>query len=297
MIAINTKPTSDSLQNMHRDLSHRNHIWPSPRVDSPLVTEGELRRARDQWSHRACATYISTTRAASIFHQLTLLSAPLTALTGASYTVAEMTRHLSITLHIAAPLEVSENLRIQEQFFHPPQPPPTWEQLFDQVLQFFCFNLALSVPVYEAISAATSDKAIAELATAQAESLAELVGYGHALISWMGSDLPTRTTAATQARLPGLLAAFESLCGGSAEVLDQLAGTEISVETRSGNLGTLDDHHRAAIFYHALNNSIFPVLDDLGWQGFEAWRRHYRHGGSLEPRPIVVAGIGTHDSL
>lgn len=292
VISINWAPTTASLTKMHQELTHHGQSWPAPRVDSPLVQGMDLDLARHQWASRCRATYVSAAQAASLLHQLYALGAPVDILSGMAYGADELTRHLTLTVHLSRHLTPATEISLDEEYIPPPPSQWDWKDTFTEMLEFFGFNLAISAPVLDAISAVTSDGAIAELAEAQADSMRELNRFGRQALLGLRNHLPPRTTAATQARLPGLLAAYEFLCHGTAQRLDELAGQEITVETESGNLGTLTPDHLAAIFYHTLDVSIFPLLDELGWQGMEAWHRHYRQQVDGDKKRSVICAVG-----
>ena len=292
--SINWAPTTTALHQLHRDLNGRYSTWPTPEVHAPPITDEQRRRARIQWANRVRATYASTARVASIHQQFLALGAPLDIISGASYISRELTRFLTVTTHLLRPLEPEMALTVDHRALLNSGQPTSWEKVFEQAVELFCFNLVLSQPIYEALSAVSSDTAIAELSAAIAESLGELHEYGKLALQWISTTLSARVTASTQARLPSLLAAYELLCDGSPDVLDELAGEEIVVETRPGNLGTLQSNHRAAIFYDTLNSSIFALLDDFGWQSSQAWQAHYRHTGLATSSPVAIMAVGLH---
>lgn len=292
-IPINWTPTTPALHKINQDLVHRGRRWPKPNVESPLITKEELNLARGQWAERLRATYLTTTHAAALLQRLLILGAPLELISGATYTVDELSRHLGLTAHIYRAVHPSDELDLPAELLPLFFGPPTWKELFDEVLELFIFNLNLSIPVQEAIEAVTFDTAISELAAVQAKSLAELLDFGRAALEWMVRKLTDQESRQIKSQLPALLAAYEELCHGSPTRLDALAGQEIVLETQAGNLGTLSSDQLAASFYHTLNYSIFPTLDELGWDGMKAWQDHHRLRGSGPRQKALITAIGS----
>ena len=289
---INWEPSTNSLRAIHSAITGNEGEWPRPNIETSPITDEQRRRARRTWSDRVRGSYITAEWAASLSRQLLTLGAPLDLLTGASYVTQELMHQLTVATHLLDPLQPVKTLSVPDDLFSQCSGSGTWESVFDRTMELFVFDLALSQPIYEGLGAVSSDPAISELCIAVAESLDELIHFGELSLQWMSQELPTRVTASSQARLPALLAAYESICEGTPDTLDELAGKEITVETRPGNLGTLQSDHLAAIFYDTLNRSIFPFLDSLGWRGLKAWQRHYRHADHLQRRGAVVAAIG-----
>lgn len=293
--SINWAPTTTSLHQIHHDLSGRYGEWPHPRIQATPIREEQRRRARLDWSNRVRATYVSAMHAASLHHQLLTLGAPLDVLSGAAYVSQELTQHLTATTHLLRPLQSETALEVPHHASMTLNEAVSWEGVFEHYVEFFGFNIALSIPLYDALAAVSSDKAIAQLSDALSKSLGELQTYGTSALQWMHSTLPERLTAPVISQLPGLLANYERLCDGGPEVLDELAGKEIVVETRPGNLGTLQSDHCAAIFYDTLNTSIFPLLDGFGWQSSQAWQRHYEHSDTTTSSSAVIMALGLLD--
>lgn len=292
--AINWDPSTPSLHEIHRQLTGRHNNWPEPQIYTAPITDEQRRRACRAWLSRARTTYVSVQWAASLSQQCLTLGAPLDILSGIGFTADELLNHLTVTLHLLEPLEPTRPVAAPTEFFRPAPDSPSWETIFQNAMELFVFNLNIAQPLYEGLAAVTSDPAMSELSTALAHSLDELTRFGQLALEWMSTEFSSQITASTKKRLPALLAAYETLCNGSPQQLDELAGTEITVETRPGNLGTLQPEHRAAIFYDTLNTAIFPALDNLGWPGLEAWQQHYRHRELPLSEQAVVAAVGLH---
>ncbi len=294
--SINWDRTTTTLHRFHRDLTGQDDNWPIPDITASPITDEQRRRARLTWSDRVRAAYVSASLAADLSHRLIVLGAPVELLSGTSYTAEELLRQLNVAIHLLRPLNPDSPLVIPDRLLDTGPEPTSWETALQKSVELFVFNLGLSQPIYEGIAAASSDPAMAELCFAVANSLDEITTFGTAAIQWMGTELPSRTTAPAQKKLPALLAAYEKLCEGSPEMLDTMAGEEITVRTRPGNLGTLQPEHLAAIFYDTLNTAIFPCLDELGWQGLNAWQRHYRQNSHPDQPDAVIAAVGLYSS-
>lgn len=297
MTRIDLHASFHPLEHLHRDLIGRQPRWPSPTVHSPLVCPAQFELARTQWEERTRATYASLTRATHFFDALLTIGAPLDILHGTSYILDELTRHLSICAHILDHFhESSPPLTLDtRRLLRSPSPQRASIILFELGLDLFGFNLAISYSVYEALSAVTSDSAIAELCRIQSESIAEMVGFGQALLLWLHADLQPRESHRIQRKLPTYLDNYEVLSKGTPQLLDELAGEEIILEAQSGNLGSLNAHEHAAIFYHFLNANLFPAVEDFGWSGPDAWRRHYREDLQQITLPVIAAiGLPPH---
>lgn len=290
---IRWAPSSDALHTIYQSLVGEPQQWPSPAILEAPTTEEHRRRAADAWGRRVQANYLTAQWSASLTERLSRLGAPLDLLAGSAYAAEEWTRQLSIAVHLHQPLPTATPLSVPDQLFAERHfGPCRWESVFEQALELYGFNLTLSVPIYDAVAAVSSDPAVTDLCMAAVDSLRELHSFGELLLRWCREDLPARTTAHGQQRIPHLLANYEQLCEGSPAILDELAGHEITVETRPGNLGTLRPTHLAAIFYDSLHQSIFPLFESLGWSGLDAWQQHYRHVPEDRNAPAVIAAAG-----
>ena len=291
-IPINWEPTTASLHDVHKHLTSPQGGWPQPQIDVPPITAEQRRRAQHQWTQRVRATYVSTGQASTILQQLIALGAPLEVLTGAAYTAEEMTLQLTINLHLLRPLDPPTSLSAPESLAPGGSHRPSWEDLFTQLLEFFAFNLTLSRPVYRALYAVSSDRAISELSGLLADNLGELTTFGELTLQWLHSTHLPNLTPSTAEKIPRLFASYESLFHGSPKMLDSLAGQEVTVQTRPGNLGTLSSRQLAAIFYDTLQSDIFPLLQKLGIDAGSDWRRRHRFRHPSAPRPFAATAVG-----
>lgn len=291
-IPINWQPTTASLRNIHDHLTTPEGGWPEPRVDVPPITDEQRRRARRRWSNRVRATYVSTGQATHLCQQLIARGAPLEVLTGAAYTTEELTLQLTTCVHLLQPLEPASTLTAPGQLAPHSPASPQWDNIFEQALEFFLFNLSLSGPVFRALYAVSSDAAISELSGVIADNIAELTTFGDHILEWLVSNQLSTLPASLDRKLPFLFSTYGSLFFATPETLDSLAGREITVETRPGNLGTLNSQQLAAIFYDTVQNTILPTLDDLGIDHQAAWTRRHRASEQQSRTPAVVAAVG-----
>ncbi len=280
--SISWPPPSEDLLRISRDLTEADHPWPSPAIDSPLVSPAQLRRASQSWSRRARGAWFTLGETLGLTRSLLTLHPPAEVLSGATYAVDEIGRHLLLIRHISGS-------------FHPPRTGgtvlpdepthPTLDHLFADTLRLFLFNLPLSRRVFDALQVITSDRAISEISGILARSTAELITFGQALLPWLHQSF---SQPPKPIPLPGLLVSFERLFGGSPAILDDLAGRELTLEPEPGNLGFLSPIHEAALFYDSLSTEIFPSLQALSLPAEDAWHHHYQ----ARPMPCAALGVG-----
>ncbi|TXD38892.1 hypothetical protein FRC98_00370 [Lujinxingia vulgaris] len=280
--------TSDALFQLHRALLEDDHEWPTPRPDHPLVRPEQRVLARQQWTRRAAATRQSVEQIIGWLAAISLSDAPAAALSPAIFCLDELNRHLYLTLHICESLGASP----AEAQDHSTAVSPTPEAIFDTGVELFAFNLTLSRATYLGLSAVSSDKAIISLCETIERSLTEVIAASRTLLDWMIASHQPKVARQARARTPSLLFAYERLFDAGPQTLDRLAGQEISVDTEAGNLGTLQPSQLAAIYYHTVDQEIFPWLDHLGLRSDEAWRVHYEVSPSPEAPPACAAAVG-----
>lgn len=286
-IPIDWTSTTPSLHDIRRDLTGGDGRWPVPRPRASAVDDDERLRARADWGLRLCAAYATMADIARWHNNLVQLGAPMDVLVGAAYAVDEITHLVAVHAHILTPLEPTAPLAVPPAFVTPSRGLRDWKSCHATALEVFVFNLPISRAVYEAIAAITDDPAITELASALADGTRELVSFGQSVLDWLAE----RSTDVVIS-LPDRLAIYESLCHGSPQRLDKMAGQEITIEPRPGNLGTLAPEMIAAIFYDTLGTSILPQLERLGWPSFDAWQRRHRRPGRSRPEPAAIAAVG-----
>lgn len=280
--------TSDALFQLHRALLEDDHQWPAPRPDHPLVRPEQRVLARQQWARRASATRQSVEQIIGWLAAISLSDAPAAALSPAIFSLDELNRHLYLTLHICEALGASP----QEAPEHATSLSPTPEAIFDAGVEIFVFNLTLSRATYLGLSAVSSDNAIIKLCETIERSLTEVIAASRTLLDWILTTHQRNAARQARARTPSLLFAYERLFDAGPQTLDRLAGQEISVDTEAGNLGTLQPAQLAAIYYHTVDQEIFPWLDHLGLRSDEAWRVHYEVSPSPDASPACAAAVG-----
>ncbi|RAL24876.1 hypothetical protein DL240_01315 [Lujinxingia litoralis] len=279
----------EALRQLHRALLEDDHHWPIPRPDHPLVRPEQRVLAREQWKKRVTATRITVERLVGWLANLTRSGAPIEAFSPAIFCVDELNRHLYLCLHIldalnAEPASYSQPLLSTNA---------DNETLLDQGVELFAFNLTLSRATYLGLSAVSSDRAIISICDTIERSLTEVLDAGRTLLDWLYSQNTPHLKRRARARTPSLLHAYERLFGAGPDTLDQLAGHEVTVDTEAGNLGTLRPPQLAAIYYHTVDQELFPWLDHLGLRSDEAWRVHYEVAPDNEGPPACVAAVGT----
>ena len=95
--------------------------------------------------------------------------------------------------------------------------------------------------------------------------------FGWEALSWLEGRLDVSARQALEAALPGLMKTFETTCFGGIETLRELADFEFTFERRPDNLGTLTRLEYAALFYHAMQETVLPGLEALGFRATHAW--------------------------
>lgn len=288
---INWKTAGATLHQFYDELADATDNWPTPCPDGSVTASGNRRIAQKHWCERIRATYVTLARCNIWFQDLMALGAPLELLSGASFATEKLTRQLAMLAHLVRPFDPKTSPTVSEKTLDGDRGEPSWPEVFERSVELFVFNLSLSHPAYEAVAAVCAEPAISRLAAMLAAGTEKTARFGHAALRWMVRVLPEEIRRPTRCRLPRLMAAYESLCHGSPELLNALAGDEITIELIPGNLGTLRDEQLAVIFYDTLGSTILPLLDDLGCEGTEAWQRHYRLSPTERTAPALVAAI------
>lgn len=291
-IQIDWRPASQQLHQLYGDLTGYHEDWPRPNLDESAPSNDAVDGAVEQWTQRLRATYVTMAEASALHADLVAVGAPLDVLTGASYAGDELNHHLAGLVHLIESFDVEPELTVPDETIAMATRPPSWEKIMARTLELFAFNLAISRPIYEALGVTASDAAIAERCQVLGASIGELIQFGQLALEWMGSTLPQQKMELMRARLPRLMTAYESLCGGSPQLLDELAGEEVAIESSADNLGVLDDRERSVIFYDTLMSSIFPTLDTLGIDGTGMWQRRPRELEEVQRPLAAVAGVG-----
>ncbi|MBA2661281.1 MAG: hypothetical protein H0U74_03250 [Bradymonadaceae bacterium] len=288
---IDLSMTTDQLSRFHRQMIE-------PEVASSLATVrlGDLplplvHEAREQWAGRALASYYAMAQANDLSQRLITMGAPVEVFAGALQSLEDSYRNMVICAELSRRFENAEVRQVNpEHLVSFNQSGDPMMAIYKSALVNFGFNFTLSVPIFDALGTIATNEAISDVCLTMAASLEEDAEYGWALLQWLGDHLSTEQKKQVRRELPRLMAVFEKRCFGGPETLDALAGTEIVVEQGSANLGTLTQTQHAAIFYHTITETIFPRLDQLGFDASACWREHYRLSSvSAEPGLGVVA--------
>ncbi len=290
---IDWNPAGDSLNRLYDELTDASDNWPTPKPDNAFSTDEQRRLARTHWCRRIGATYVTVARANALSQSLIALGAPVDIIAGASYASDELTHHLAMLVHLVRPLQPRCAPTISRSQLVQPAEVPSWSDVFARTVDLYLFNLQLSAPTYEAISAVSSDPAIRRLAAMLAASIESLVDFGSDTLDWMSDQLPPAAPEAMTAHLPERFSAYETLCCGNPELLDALAGEEFTLEMVPGNLGTLRANQIAVAFYDTLSTAILPKIEQLGCHAAEAWQRHYHAGADCSPTAVVASVAAT----
>lgn len=262
--------------------------WPAPRIDEPWISERERRRARRAWTRRCRASYATAGRAAGLLRGALQLGAPVDVLSGLGYTCDELVQHLATVFHLLSGFDSPSIPPLADRTLGDREQSPS--STLGAAIDLFGFNLSVSAAVYRAISAVTTDPAIGDLTGALVRSLDELTAFGKRVVEWISSAIPAQDRNQILDRLPQYYAAYERLCAAGTDVLDRIAGLELTLEPRSDNLGTIDDEELAVIFYDTLESSIFSVISPLDADPAPRW--HRRITASPLPIPPAVAAVG-----
>ena len=279
-------PSCPPIATIHRHLCGAPEQWPAPKREdlSPM----QRRRASERWRSRLRATYASIHQASAIHRTLLNHHLPLDIQSAQTYVIAELNRHLALQGHLIDCL--GGPTRIE---------PPSTLMLDDdlpcltyQLASLYGFNLALTLPLYRAIATIADYCAIAEIASMLADSTEELVALGKLLLSWVHRQSSNGASPLSPADLSDLLVAYEACIGAGPQVLDQLAGTEITLHQRQDNPGILTTLEEGTIFYATLSDSIFPLFDCLHFNPLERFHRRHTHRRRPHQYPAIIAALG-----
>lgn len=284
--------TTDSLGAMHRSQVHRDR-WPQWGAFSPAAYPPELRReAAVQWAGRARAEHGSIHQFAAVAHTLAELRAPLHLLGAVARLITDEVRHAEICAQMALTL-FPEALEpgVEDHLLRWPIPHTPWpdapplrresgeEQLalrwaIDAILTACCLGETLSVPMLQAIATVATEP----VAGAVAEQILR-DEHLHARFGW--EALAVLMPRLDPEHLPWLhqqlarhLAGFEASTCIGVRLPDLLDDPSISIEPGDPahpNLGVLTHRQYAMIFYHTLEQEIFPGLQALGLDPARAW--------------------------
>jgi len=289
--AIDLGQTTELLARFHRKLMDR-QAPPWDDFDASAYDEETREHARRQWAGRAVAEYASTAHFAQLIHRLTLLGAPIELIGAATRLCQDECRHAELCARMADLLGGREDCPVgPERLSLRDGEPDALLAVYFTILEVCCFGEVLSVPMLRSMEIVADDPL--------AKAIVNIIGNDeeyHARFGWEAlAALTDRLTDVQRARVQESLRIsmghFERVCIGSPEVIERLAGQEIEIAPRPGNLATLEDVEYAAIFYDTMQGEIMPKLADLGFDPQEAWRTRVvrsTHGGGGE---VAAAGV------
>lgn len=134
-----------------------------------------------------------------------------------------------------------------------------------------CMHKTLGAPMFTAVETVSTHAMAQQVAGVLARSHAH-----HATLLWevleqAWARAPDRERDACVGALGGILSALERAHHGSAEALDVLAEQEVQLWADAPSLGHLLPLEYAAMFYHTLEQDIFPGLQRLGLDPYPLW--------------------------
>lgn len=271
---IDISTTTEVIGRFHVKLMKRRGGLDWDSFDASAYDPALVNHARQQWAGRSLAEYQSTAQFAQLLHRLALIGAPLELIGAGTRLVTDECRHAELCAQMA------DVLGGREGFVVPPEScslfdgePDPWLAIYRTVLSVCCFGETLSVPMLEAIATVATDplaQAVSEIIAADEQYHST---YGWEFLDWLTPQLTSAQKDQISQRLPLVMGQFERTCGAGPEILEELAGTEVTIEHGEPNLGTLTNLQYAAIFYHCMETTILPGLERLGFDAHEIWGR------------------------
>lgn len=273
---INLTETRETLERFHRTLMDRRQTIPWDEFDVDAYAPALVEHARVQWAGRAVAEYQSTAQFAQLLHRLTLVGAPIEIIGAATRLATDECRHAEYCARMADKLGGRDGHQVDSGLSLFDEEEDPWMAIYRTILNVCCFGETLSIPMLESIHMVATDplpSAVSRIISSDEEYHAR---FGWEVLMWLTPQMSEAQMAWLQDRLPRLMGHFEQVCAAGPEMLDRLAGQEVDVFEGSDdepNLGTLTDEQYAAIFYHTLEQDIFPGLTHLGFDAIAAWQK------------------------
>ena len=277
--SIDLGSTTEIIGRFHRKLMDRRELdWEGFEPES--YEEEMVEQARQEWASRAVAEYYSTAQFGQLLHRLCQMGAPVELIGAATRLATDECRHAELCARLAdelggrAGFEVEAGpLSLHDEIEDRPL------AVYRTILQVCCFGETLSVPVLEAMHVVANDPLVEEIAGIIAADEGYHMNFGWEAMEWMTPKLDDSQREAVVEALPGVFASFEQVCAGGPEMLDQLAGSELTVEEdEEPNLAILSRKQYAGIFYHAIEADIIPRLEELGFDARQAWKQRLAVG-------------------
>ncbi len=278
-------PSSPPIATIHRHICGAPEQWPCPKLDAFSPSAKAL--ALDHWRARLVATFQSVRQAASIHRWLLDHYLPFDIQSAQTYVISELNRHLALLGHLVVELGAPNQIEVPTASRSTDTP-----SLSVQLTCLFGFNLPISHPLYQSLAAVSDDEAIAEIATMLADSTEELMALGKLLLAWIHRRTDPPELHLRSSQLSSLMAAFETAIGANPDVLDHLAGQELTLTRRDDNPGILPQNERQMIFYASLSDGVFNLFEHLGFQPLDLFHQRDSSADIETSFPIVIAASG-----
>ena len=280
---------TEALTAMHRGQVHRDR-WPEFAAFDVGAYPAALRReAAVQWAGRACAEHGSIHQFSAVTRALCEARVPLPLLGALARLITDEVRHAELCAAYAAACypeapasEVWTSWRVPKAPW-PDAPSLTHNEASaqgavvwaaDAIMTACCFGETLSVPMLKAIAVVATDPV--------AQAVAEQIlrdEHLHARFGWEAlrallGHIDADGRAWLQGQLPTHMAGFEVSTCVDVRLADLLDDGELTIEAgtvEAPNLGVLTHKQYAFIFYHTVEQEIFPQLRALGFDPAAAW--------------------------
>jgi hypothetical protein len=276
------------LENVARTQIRRDP-WPEfERFDPSRYELALRRRTARQWWRRAREEYGSIHEFTALAHALCEARAPIDLLSALSRLITDEARHAELCAAMARALVPDEDPSAIFEWSPPAAPWPNapaanggdvepllaWAA--DVVLCACCIGETISRPLFDALATSITDPVPASVVRQILRDEHLHAAFGWETLAWLRARLGERSRAGLETRLARRLAGFEKSCVVDGVKLEDLVGRELVVASPGPgappNLGLLDPHDYAMIFYATIESEILPRFEALGFDAARAWR-------------------------
>lgn len=271
--AINLEATTEIIRRFHNKLMHRRPIgWES--LNPADYDEQTVEQARREWASRAVAEYYSTSQFSQLTHRLCRLGAPVELIGASTRLAVDECRHAELCARVADRLGGRTGYDVgQDSLSMFDDAEDEWLAAYRSILELCCFGETISVPVLQAMHVISNNPVIEKICAIIAADEGYHMNFGWEALQWMTPNLDAQQRCQVRQSLPLVIAGFERVCSGGPEVIEQLAGQDLVIEEdEQPNLGSLTREQYAGIFYHCIEEDIFPRLENLGFDTAAIWR-------------------------
>jgi hypothetical protein len=295
-------PATPRLARIYRHQIERDR-WPDFAAFDHDRYPLDLRRdAACHWARRAVAEYGSVHQFSALTRALCEARIGLELLGPLARLLTDELRHAELCARMALVIDPEGPTASPREFAWPaplapwPDAPSgdrdailTWAA--GVILIACCLGETLSRPLYDALIVVCSDP-VAEAVLRQIQRDEHLhAAFGWDALATLWPALAPAGRAALQERLRLALGGFEATtaCGLT---IDMIAGSELEITRgEAPNLGTLEAHHYAVIFFSTVERELFPALRAIGLDPAAAWaaRPLARRTMSKEPESTQTA--------